>query len=59
MSPMALPVSFAGKLPIGEGAVQLASDGQVGALVGILCGERFVDVDAEAGRVARDACSRR
>src|ERR1700716_962607 len=39
-------------LPVGEGAVEFAGDGEIGALVGEFGGEGFVDVDAEAGSVA-------
>ena len=39
-------------LPVGEGAVEFARDGQVGALIGMLRGQGFVDVDAETGRFA-------
>ena len=39
-------------LPVGEGAVEFASYGEVGSLVGVFGGEDFVDVDAEAGGVA-------
>src|SRR5690348_4337849 len=49
------PTSGAGcraLLPVEKSAVELAVDGQVGALVGILRGEGFVQIDAESGRVA-------
>src|SRR3981081_2975277 len=39
-------------LPVGEGTVEFAGDGEIGALVGEFGGEGFVDVDAEAGGVA-------
>src|SRR6202020_3113904 len=40
------------KLPIGEGSVELAGYGKVGALIGVLRRERLIDFDSEARRVA-------
>src|SRR4051794_38860537 len=42
-----------GRSPAVNGAVELAGDGKKGALVGVVRGERLVDVDAETGLVAR------
>src|SRR5438093_9054083 len=53
---LALGFTFKGMdfpLPAVDGAVELAGDGKIGALVGVVRGERLVDVDAEPGLVAR------
>src|ERR1700689_805477 len=39
-------------LPIGECSVELAVDGQVGALVGIFGGQRLIEIDAQSGPFA-------
>src|SRR5436190_15739000 len=54
---MQLPLRCGGwgncRLPAVNRAVELAVDGKVGAFVGVLRGQRLVDVDAQPGALAR------